>query len=243
MSSLISTSFKRAPTLRRAALAVSARRQFSRTPTTFLPKAQSASPLAPIGVEAALRSASDPSFKPSPTLLQKEFSLAGRVAVVTGAQRGLGLEMAEALAEAGAAVYCLDLPAAPDSTFTATKEYVSKLGLADGARLEYAQVDVTNQKAVWDVVARIAEKEGRLDVCVAAAGILRGEECLDYPAEEFEKLMKVNVNGVLYSAQAAGRQMEKLGTPGSIVLIASMSGSVTNRVCSFLIFSARANLV
>ena len=42
--------------------------------------------------------------------------------------------------------------------------------------------------------------------------------------------MNVNVNGVLYSAQAAGRQMERLGSPGSIVMIGSMSGSITNRV-------------
>ncbi|EJC99855.1 NAD-binding protein [Fomitiporia mediterranea MF3/22] len=186
-------------------------------------------PNGPIGVEAALRAASDPSFKPRPTLLEKEFSLADRVAVVTGGQRGLGLEMAEALAEAGAAVYCLDLPVEPDKSFGATKAYVSKLGLAGDPRLEYVSVDVTNQKAIWDVVEKIAVKEGRLDVCVAAAGILRGEECLDYPAEEFKKLMDVNVNGVLYSAQAAGRQMTKFGTPGSIVLIASMSGSVTNK--------------
>lgn len=195
----------------------------------------------PIGVQAALRAASDPLFKPIPTLLEREFSLAGRVAVVTGAQRGLGLEMAEALAEAGAAVYCLDLPVEPDKTFHLTQTYVSKLGLADGARLEYAAVDVTDQRAVWDIVEKIAAKEGRLDVCVAAAGILRGEECLDYPAEEFQKLMNVNVNGVLYSAQAAGRQMTRFGTPGSIVLIASMSGSVTNRVkerCSSVLETA-----
>ena len=44
------------------------------------------------------------------------------------------------------------------------------------------------------------------------------------------KIMSVNVNGVLYTAQAAGRHMEKFGTPGSIILIASMSGSITNRV-------------
>ncbi|KAI5116665.1 hypothetical protein M0805_007837 [Coniferiporia weirii] len=210
-------------------VAVSSYRNFSQTLKPQFPKAQSASSLGPIGVEAALRAASDPSFKPRATLLEKEFSLAGRVAVVTGGQRGLGLEMAEALAEAGATVYCLDLPIKPDDSFSATQSYVSKLGLADGARLEYASVDVTDQKAIWDLVEKIANKEKRIDVCVAAAGILKGEECLDHSSEVFEQLMKVNVNGVLYTAQAAGRQMAKFGTPGSIVLIASMSGSVTNK--------------
>ncbi|KAH8111234.1 NAD-binding protein [Phellopilus nigrolimitatus] len=209
---------------------VYARRAISQSPITcFPPKPQSVSPLGPIGVEAALRAASDPSFKPRPTLLEKEFSLEGRVAIVSGGHRGLGLEMAQALTEAGATVYCLDLPSTPGDTWKATQAYISKLGLTKGARLEYASVDVTDQNAVWDVVAKIAEKEGRLDVCVAAAGILAGAECLDYRAVEFERLMQVNVNGVLYTAQAAGRQMEKFGLPGSIILIASMSGSVTNR--------------
>ena len=206
-------------------------RAFTSTPTKRMPKNQSRSPLHPIGVEAAIRAAEDPSFVPRATLLSKEFSLEGRVAVVTGAHQGLGLEMAESLAEAGAKVYCLDLFKEPDATFRATQTYVSRLGI-EGASLEYQTVDVTNQKAVWDVFAQIAEKEGRMDVCVAAAGILRENDCLNYPAEDFDKLMKVNVNGVFHTAQAAGREMEKLGTKGSIILIASMSGSIHNRVCT-----------
>ena len=186
--------------------------------------------MGPVGVQAALRAASDSSFSPRRTLLEKEFSLAGRVAVVTGGQRGIGLEMAEALAEAGAIVYCLDLSSVPDKSFAITQEYVSKLGLPDGTRLEYASADVTNQKGVWKAVEEIANKEGRLDICVAAAGVIASEKCLDYPADEFQRLMDVNVNGVLYTAQAAGRQMMKFGAPGSIILIASMAGSLTVKV-------------
>lgn len=188
-----------------------------------------------MGVQAALRAEKDPSFTPRATLFTNELSLENRVAVVTGAQRGLGLEMASALAEAGAAVYCLDVPQEgnADPSFSATKKYISRLGLPSHARLEYASVDVTNQNAIWETVEKIAEREGRLDACVAAAGILRSADCLEYPAEEFQRLMEVNVNGVLYTAQAAGRQMVRLGRPGSIILIASMSGSITNKVPSF----------
>ena len=104
----------------------------------------------PVGVQAALRSASDASFTPRPTLLEKEFSLAGRVAVVTGGQRGLGLEMALALIEAGArAVYCIDLPKEPSAEWQATHEYAKKLGSSGKTggegRLEYISGDVTNQ--------------------------------------------------------------------------------------------------
>lgn len=195
-------------------------------------KEQSTSPLGPIGVQAALKAAADPSFSPRVTV-QKEFDLTGRVAVVSGANRGLGLEMAEALCEAGAIVYCLDLPRSPGEDWQATQKYVSRLGL-ERARLEYASVDVTDQKAVWSVVEQIAGKEKRMDACIAAAGVLHGADCLEYPAEEFQKVMNVNVNGVLYTAQAVGRQMAKFGTPGSITLIASMSGSITNKVRTLL---------
>lgn len=68
-----------------------------------------------------------------------------------------------------------------------------------------------------------------MDICVAAAGILGGQDCLEYDAKEFEKIIDVNCNGVFYTAQAAGRQMARFGNGGSIILIASMSGSVTNR--------------
>ena len=149
-------------------------------------KNQSASPLAPIGVEAALRAASTPSFQPRQTLWQ-EFSLTNRVALVSGGNRGLGLEMAETLCEAGAAVYCLDLPGTPGKEWEATQKYVEKLGV-EGARLEYRQVNVTDQAAMWKVADEIGDKEGRMDVCIAAAGILDGFDCLEYPAEEFKKV-------------------------------------------------------
>ena len=209
-------------------LPATATRFFSVTAVPFK-KVQSQSPIGPIGVEAALIASKDPSFKPRPTLLQDEFSLQGRVAVVSGGNRGLGLEMAEALCEAGAAVYCLDLPAEPGDEWTAARRYVDRLGVKH-ARLEYASLDVTDQNATWDLVKKIGDKEKRMDICVAAAGILAGTDCLDYPTGDFQKIMSVNVNGVLHTAQAAGRQMVRFGLPGSIVLIASMSGSITNRV-------------
>jgi len=196
-------------------------------------KIQSVSPLAPIGVQAALLHAANPSTEPNLTVRPKifeEFSLAGRVAVVSGGNRGLGLEMALALCEAGSkAVYCIDLPEQPSEEWQATHKFVKSLG--NGSRLEYVSADVRDQLGLWDKVEQIADKEGRrMDVCVAAAGILKAHQsCLDYPEDEFQEVMDVNTNGVLFTAQAAGRQMVKYNCPGSIILIASMSGSITNR--------------
>jgi len=209
-----------------AVLPILALRGFSAS-SCLSQKGQSASPLGAIGVEAALKASEDPAFQPRHTLW-KEFSLTNRVAIVSGGNRGLGLEMAETLCEAGTAVYCLDLPETPGKEWEATQKYVEKLGV-EGARLEYRSVNVTDQAAVWDVAEKIGDKEGRMDVCIAAAGILDGYDCLEYPADEFKKIMDVNTNGVLYTAQAAGRQMRRFKLPGSIILIASMSGSITNK--------------
>ncbi|KAI5117168.1 hypothetical protein M0805_003984 [Coniferiporia weirii] len=226
--------------LRSAGPLRTSRRSFARS-AARAQGAQSASPLGPIGVEAALRAAKDASITPRPTL-REEFDLTGRVAIVSGANRGLGLEMAETLCEAGATVYCLDLPAVPGADWSATRAYVARMGV-ECARLEYVPVDVTDQRAVWRVVEDIARREGRMDVCIAAAGVLCGADCLDYPAEDFQKVMSVNVNGVLHTAQAAGRQMAKFGTPGSIVLIASMSGSITNKDHAWVAYNTSKSAV
>ncbi|KAG7087444.1 hypothetical protein E1B28_013410 [Marasmius oreades] len=191
-------------------------------------KEQSVSPLAPIGVAAAYDAKSNPSSKPKPKIFD-EFALSDRVGIVSGGNQGLGLEMALAMCEAGArAIYCLDLPETPSEDWKAAKEFVDRLG--NGSRLEYDSVDVTNQAAVWKKGEEVGDKEKRMDVCVAAAGILKSHtDCLEYPSPQFQQVMSVNVNGVLFTAQAAGRQMRRFGKGGSIILIASMSGTITNR--------------
>jgi short chain dehydrogenase len=142
----------------------------------------------PLGVAAALEAAKQRRSSPVKPQLFDEFSLAKRVAVVSGANRGLGLEMSLALAEAGARVYALDLPSTPGEEFRAVQSYVKAFGTE--AKLEYVDggVDVTDQKKVWNTVAEIGDKEGRVDVGVAAAGILHGSPTLEYEADEFQKV-------------------------------------------------------
>jgi hypothetical protein len=155
------------------------------------PLAQSRSPLGHIGVEAALAAAASSGTrqgKARPTIWD-EFALKDRVALVSGANRGLGLEMALVLIEAGArVVYCVDLPAQPGSEWVAVSEYVKRM-VGTGGRLEYVSADVRDQKAMWKIGEEIGNREGRMDVCVAAAGILKAHtDCLEYPGEEFEEV-------------------------------------------------------
>jgi short chain dehydrogenase len=152
--------------------------------------AQSQSPR-PIGVAAALAERGGAEIKgvaAAPTLWD-EFALGDRVAIVSGANRGLGLEMALVLIEAGArAVYCVDLPAQPGNEWVKVAKYVKRT-VRNGGRLEYVSADVRDQKRMWKVAEEIGDREGRMDVCVAAAGILKAHtDCLEYPAEEFEEV-------------------------------------------------------
>ena len=87
--------------------------------------------------------------------------------------------------------------------------------------------DVT---ALNKIVSGIADAEGRLDGLIAAAGIQQETTALDYTAEDANRMFEVNVTGVFMTAQAVAKQMIRFGKGGSIVMIASMSGSIANKV-------------
>ncbi|KAG0705187.1 hypothetical protein DFH29DRAFT_1032870 [Suillus ampliporus] len=169
------------------------------------------------------------SLHTTPAIQKGDFALTDRVAIVTGGNRGLGLEAALALSTAGSrAVYCLDLPEKPGEGWIAARQIVAKLGTA--GRLEYVTADVRDQKRLLKTVEDIATKEGRMDICIAAAGITgTAHHCLEYTEEEIAEVYDVNIKGVFFSAQAAARQMARFQLPGSIVLLASILGNVALR--------------
>ena len=129
----------------------------------------------------------NPSIGVQPKIFS-EFALTDRVALVSGGNRGLGLESAIAMCEAGArAVYCFDLPAEPSEEFVASREYVSKLG--NNSRLEYFAADVRDQELLRSKVEEIGDREQRVDICVAAAGIAKGDpSCLECDAEQIKEV-------------------------------------------------------
>ncbi|KAK0746439.1 hypothetical protein B0T18DRAFT_429405 [Schizothecium vesticola] len=156
------------------------------------------------------------------------FSLQGRVIIVSGGARGLGLTQAEGLLEAGAVVHALDcLPDPEEGSEFARVAARAKNEL--GTSLTYHRVDVRNQKALNDIVGAIAEGAGRIDGLIAAAGIQQETPALEYSAEDSDKMLGVNVTGAFMTAQAVARELVKRKQKGSLVLIASMSGTVANR--------------
>lgn len=96
------------------------------------------------------------------------------------------------LVEAGCrAVYCVDLPQSPGEEFTKVKQYVENMKGING-RMEYISADVRDQATMWKIGKTIGDKEGRMDVCVAAAGILKPDiDCLEYPADVFENVRAI----------------------------------------------------
>ncbi|KAK5663566.1 hypothetical protein OQA88_3997 [Cercophora sp. LCS_1] len=160
--------------------------------------------------------------------LLPEFSLEGKVVIVSGGGRGVGLTQAEALLEAGATVHAVDRLPVPgeDSEFA---RVAARAQNELGTSLTYHRLDVRDQKALNEVIGGIADKTGHIDGLIAAAGIQQETPALEYSAEDSDKMLGVNVTGVFMTAQAVARQMIKRGQKGSLVLIASMSGTVANR--------------
>ncbi|KEF56381.1 alcohol dehydrogenase [Exophiala aquamarina CBS 119918] len=155
-----------------------------------------------------------------------EFDVQGKVIVVTGGGRGLGLCMAEALFQAGAIVHCLDrLPEPHDDFPTAQKLN----GRSIGGRIHYHRIELTNTQELHQLVADIATEHQRLDGLIAAAGVQQVTSALDFQVEDVRKMLDVNYVAVLMSAQAVTTQMLKWNTPGSIMLVASMSAMVANK--------------
>jgi len=148
--------------------------------------------------------------------VQQLFDLTDRVAVVTGGSRGLGLEIAEGLAEAGAA---LMLCARREQWLTPALEEMR----ARGVRVEGRLCDVSNPEQVNAVIAATMEAFGRIDILINNAGISWGERPETMPLAQWQKVLDTNLTGAFLFAQAAGREMLKARS-GVIVNIASVSG-------------------
>lgn len=149
------------------------------------------------------------------TPVQQLYDLTGRVAIVTGGSRGLGLEFAEGLSEAGASMM---LCARREQWLTpAIDELRSR-----GVHTEGMVCDVIDQEQVQAVVNRCMEVFGRVDILINNAGITWGERPETMAPEKFRKVIDTNLTGSFLFAQAAGRKMLEAGR-GVIVNITSMA--------------------
>ncbi len=148
--------------------------------------------------------------------VQQLFDLTGRAAIVTGGSRGLGQEIAEGLAEAGAS---LMLCARREEWLAPTLDEFRTRGV----RVEGRICDVTNPEQVQAVVDATVAAFGRVDILVNNAGISWGERPETMALDKFRKVLDTNLTGAFLFAQAAGREMLKANR-GAIINIASVAG-------------------
>jgi len=140
------------------------------------------------------------------------FDLTGKVAIVTGANTGIGQGIALALAAAGADVAAVGR--------TPAQETVEKVR-ALGRKAEIISADLSTIEPVQRVVDEAVEKLGGLDILVNNAGIIRRNDSLDFTEEEWDAVIDTNLKSVFFLCQAAGRHMVAHGG-GKIINIASM---------------------
>ncbi len=147
--------------------------------------------------------------------------LSGKVALVTGAGRGLGRAYAEALAAAGAAVVVNDVNAEAAAQ-------VARAITGDGGRAIDVAVPVGSAEAADRLVTTAVEEFGRLDVLVTNAGILRDRVLWKMSDDDFDTVIEVHLRGTFTCARAAAVQMREQGTGGRLILVSSPAGQRGN---------------
>ncbi|OJJ40187.1 hypothetical protein ASPWEDRAFT_122846 [Aspergillus wentii DTO 134E9] len=151
----------------------------------------------------------------------KAFDLTGKVAAVTGGARGIGLEVSKAFAEAGANVALIYNTS---STASAT---ATEIASANNIKAAAYQADVANQEAIEKTIQQIASDFGRLDIVVVNSGIVSAIAAEDYTAQQWSEIMKVNLDGAFYTAQAGARIFKEQGF-GNVIFTASVSATLVN---------------
>lgn len=152
-----------------------------------------------------------------------QFSLKGKIATVTGGARGIGLEIVRGLAEAGAdvaVIYTSSNDAAESAAMIATET---------GQRVKAFQSNVTRRDEIAATINQITEEfgHGRLDIVIANAGVCTNSPNLEYTEGTWRRDNAVNYDGVMWTAQAAGKIFKMQGK-GNLIITASVSSILVN---------------
>lgn len=143
----------------------------------------------------------------------KLFDLRGKVALVTGGNKGLGFGVAHALAEAGADIISVSRTGSEE-----TGEKIQALG----RRFLDIKADLTSQKPIADILSDSLAVMGRIDILVNNSGIIRRNDAVDFSEQDWDDVINVNLKSLFFLSQAVVKQMIKQKQGGKIINIASM---------------------
>lgn len=143
----------------------------------------------------------------------EQFSLKGKVAIVTGASRGLGQGIAIGLASAGA-----DIVGVGSGDMPETEKLITELG----RRFHSIKANLISQESIPFIVEETIKVFGKVDILVNNAGIIRREDTIDFSEENWDDVMNINLKTTFFLSQAVAKQFMKQKTGGKIINIASM---------------------
>lgn len=149
------------------------------------------------------------------------FRLDDRVAIITGAGRGLGRALSIALAHAGADVVVTELPGKEEDAEETAAEV-----RAAGRRALAVSLDVTQTPSIKAMVGQVVGEWGQIDILVNNAGINIRQFAVDVTEDAWERIVSVNQKGVFFCSQAVGQHMIARGEGGKIINVASQMGLV-----------------
>ena len=144
-------------------------------------------------------------------MILDQFSLKGKVAVVTGSNTGLGQGISKAFVEAGAKVLGVSRSPSDDTQKMLGEE-----------NFVYITADLSSLDPVETIINTAVEKFGRLDILVNNAGIIKREDSIDFSVENWDLVMNTNCRTLFFLSQAAAKQFMKQKSGGKIIQIASM---------------------
>lgn len=153
----------------------------------------------------------------TPRSIQQLFDLTGRTALITGGSRGLGLQMAHALGEAGAKVVISSRKAADLEQAVATLQ-------AAGIDARWIAADAGNPDDIQRLADETLERVGDLDILINNAGATWGAPAEEHPLEAWDKVMNLNVRGYFLLSQAIGKRSMIPRKKGRIINVASIAG-------------------
>src|SRR5438552_6412445 len=155
--------------------------------------------------------------------VKKLLDLTGKIALVTGGSRGLGLQIAEALGEMGAK---LAISARKADELEQAREFLAR------QRIEAFPLvcDISRPEAIEPMVSKLLERHGRVDILVNNAGATWGAPAEDHPLEAWQKLVDLNLTGTFLVTQAVGKRSMIPNRHGRIINVASIAGLRGNPV-------------